>query len=317
MLSTSNGTPSAHACQVVCRQQLGDLLLHEPAIGWLARQYGAPVMVRARAALAPLVALMPHAASTATAIPPIRHSFCFDAKLASAWRTLAPPGTHRVLVAPAKKIHWLHRWLFAETHPFAKGDRYTALALYEAVGGMPAAFAPPRLNMPPADWLPADMPEIYGVVHPASAWQKKSWSADRWIAALAALQLPYPLVLTAGPAAWEVELCRSIAAGLRQAGGRAVDCAGMTSLRQYLALLSRSRLTLCVDGSASHVSAAFARPTFTLFGPTHPVHWHWPAAHARYLSARDFSAASYPPADAIPPAAVAAAIRAFLAEQPP
>jgi ADP-heptose:LPS heptosyltransferase len=34
---------------------------------------------------------------------------------------------------------------------------------------------------------------------------------------------------------------------------------------------------LTVDGAASHLGSAFAVNTLTLFGPTNPRNWHYPA----------------------------------------
>ena len=72
--------------------------------------------------------------------------------------------------------------------------------------------------------------------------------------------------------------------------------------------------TLCIDGSASHFSAAFGRPTLTLFGPTNPLHWHWPTPISRRLYAGDFIAERKPPTGAIPRAAVLEAALGLLAE---
>lgn len=312
MSNTPLGSGRAQGARVVCRQQLGDLLLHEPAIRHLAQGGGAPTDVIVRDGLQTLVRLMPHAR---VATGPVRAAttYCFDTKVVSVWQALWPPAGRRILVAPAKRFRAWHRLAFGELRPFAKGDRYTALALFEAVGGAPADFAPPTLMPPPEDWLPPNLPAAYGVLHPASAWRKKAWQAERWIAALAAVPLPCPLVLTAGSADWEVALCNEIADGLRAAGVAVDNRAGKTGLKQYLALLAQARFLLCVDGSAGHIAAAFGRPTLVLFGPSNPVHWHWPTARNRMISALAFSNERYPSANAIPPAAVAAELGVLLA----
>jgi ADP-heptose:LPS heptosyltransferase len=307
------GSGRAQNVRVVCRQQLGDLLLHEPAIRHLAQVSGAPVTVVAREGLGPLVDLMPHA--QASKPNDCTTAFCFDTKAVSVWQALWPPAPRqRILVAPAKRFRFWHRLACSELRPFDKGDRFTALALFEAVGGNTADFAPPALNPPPADWSPPALPAVYGVLHPTSAWRKKAWQPAHWIAALTATPPPVPLVLTSGPADWEVALCREIEAGLRAAGITVDNRAGTTGLRQYIALLSGAHFLLCVDGSAGHIAAAFGRPTLTLFGPSNPVHWHWPTARHRRVSALDYSNERHPSADAVPPTAIATEFASLLAE---
>ncbi len=312
MSNTPIGTSCAQGIRVVCRQQLGDLLLHEPAIRHLAKADGLPVDVVARDGLRALVDLMPHARQSDAPIR-IATAYCFDTKVVSLWQTLWPPATHRILIAPTKRFRAWHRLAFGELRALAKGDRYTALALFEAVGGDPMKFVPPELTPPPLDWLPHDLPSTYGLLHPSSAWRKKAWQPGRWIAALAAVQLPCPLVLTAGSTDWEVALCREIADGLRATGVTVDNRAGKTGLKQYLALLAQARFLLCVDGSAGHIAAAFGRPTLTLFGPSNPVHWHWPTTRNRMLSALAYSSERHPSANAIPVTAVAAELESLLA----
>lgn len=315
MSNTPLGSGRAQGVRVVCRQQLGDLLLHEPAIRHLAKTSGAPVDVVARDGLRTLVDLMPHARH-GTAPARATTAYCFDTKAVSLWQALWPPTRRRILVAPAKRFRFWHRLACSELRPFDKGGRYTALSLFEAVGGDPADFAPPALLAPPADWLPAGLPPVHGVLHPTSAWRKKAWRPEHWVAALTAAPPPCPVVLTGGAADWEIALCGEIEAGLRAAGIAVDNRAGRTGLKQYLALLAGARFLLCVDGSAGHIAAAFGRPTLTLFGPSNPMHWHWPTARNRMVAALAHSAERHPSADAIPPAAVAAEFASLLMELP-
>lgn len=304
--------------RVICRQQLGDLLLHQPTIECLAQQSGHDVAIVTREGHRPLVDVMP-GAHFGNFQPGLRHgrTYCFDGKVYSTLRSLHPRGDGRTLVIPAKKRRLLHRLAFDTFASLDKGMQYTAQAIYRAAGCPPDRFAPPRLLPPPADWLPSDLPADYLLLHPTSAWQRKSWPAAHWIALLAELRLPLPVLLTSGPSDWERAQCAEIAAGLRAAGLAHLNLSGTTSLRQYIALLSQARLTLCVDGSSSHIAAAYRRPTFTLFGPSNPAHWHWPTAYSRCLWAGDYSSERHPAAAAIPPAAAAAALREFCREVQP
>jgi len=292
---------------VVYRKQLGDVLLLQPALTRLARR--GSVGIATRPGFADLISLMPGNIVQAPRWPKARQLYCLDPGRGALVYGVLNRGADRHLLTSRSKLRWWHPLLFPNIRSVPANDAYRAAMFCEMLTGDRSEFQPPVLNLPPAEWMPSELPENYGVIHPTAAWKHKTWAPGKWIEALDNLGTGRHWVISSGPAAWERELASELARGL---GRRASDLGGRTSLRQYLALLSRSAVTLCVDGSASHLSAAFGRPTLTLFGPTNPLHWHWPSQTTPRLSASDFSTERRPPVDAIPVAAVSHATRQLL-----
>lgn len=302
------------AALIVTRKQLGDLLLLQPAMEHLHMHEGCELYIRARGDFADLYGLMPcqprPAAAFADAV--FDRLYCFEASkstsLACAWAR-----SHRKLLGLTRqRLPQWQRWLFDEIRVGDASSSYRGAIFHALAGGDPARFAPPALHSPPPVWLPSCLPEQYYVLHPTAAWQRKTWDVAGWREVVVELHRRVGLtcILTSGPASWEVGMATAIADAL---DAPIVNLAGRTDLKQYLAVLSRAAGTLCIDGSASHLSAAFGRPTLTLFGPTNPLHWHWPTQATPRLFAGDFVAEKKPPASAIPRAAVRDAALALLA----
>jgi ADP-heptose:LPS heptosyltransferase len=79
-----------------------------------------------------------------------------------------------------------------------------------------------------------------------------------------------PVVLTGGTTEWERGLCAGMADGV----DGVTNLGGQTHLRGVMAVASRARMVLAVDGFVSHLASAFRRPCMTFFGPTNVNHWH-------------------------------------------
>ena len=284
---------------LIYRKQLGDLVLLQPAIQLLAERHGAEILLRTREGFADVLSLMPGRVSLAgRVVRPLGQVFCFDTKWSSLSDALLalPAKRHLVLTRPDRA--WWHPLFFSALWNVSrKLDEYRGLAFHRTLGGKD--FKPPRLNMPPADWQPSGLPERYFLLHPTSAWQRKTWPASSWIAMLERLLMAsdLPLVVTSGNEAWEQEMAAEIASRFPD---RLINLGGKTSLRAYLSLLAKAELVLTVDGSASHLAAAFGRRVLTLFGPTNPLHWHFPTARSTRLSAADYVGGRRPPVAAIP-----------------
>jgi ADP-heptose:LPS heptosyltransferase len=293
---------------VVYRKQLGDTLLLQPALETLSTR--GSVALSARPGFEALLVLMPGPVEAAPRwLPRARRVYCLEATGAAVGYTAQALGTHRILaLSKDEASRWL-RPIFDETLIIPGGDKYRAALFHDMVGGKCEQFRPPRLHRAPDDWRPPGLPAAYGVIHPTSAWQRKTWSAQNWIRALSGLRTDLPWVVSSGPSDWEVTLAETLANGL---GGGTVCLAGLTTLRQFLGLLSGASAVVCVDGSASHLAAAFGKPTLTLFGPTNPLHWHWPSPRTPRLWAAEFAAEKKPAVDAIPVPAVRAAVVALL-----
>ncbi|MBL8484240.1 MAG: glycosyltransferase family 9 protein [Rhodocyclaceae bacterium] len=298
---------------VIFHKQLGDVLLMEPTVYKLYEATGHTVGVATRKGFAPLIALMPHARAVGACLPGrARHAIAFDASFKSAAAAAMSLAPSKELVLIQKKLQrpW-HRLIFRNNIRYpADTEKYRARYYFDAVAG-DAEFRPPQLDRPPDAWKPDAIPADYCVLHTTSAWKSKSWPAEKWVQTLDELarQGVGPFLLTGGAAEWERAYIGSIMQATR---AECVDLSGRTGLGQYLWLIAHARLVLCIDGSATHIAAAFRRPAVSLFGPTHPIHWHWPAENSVLIDARAYAPERKPPTDAIPVSAVIAATQALL-----
>lgn len=264
-------------------------------------------MLATRPAFSPLLTLMEH-----VVVMP-RGLFCsasevisFDPRSRACWEAFTTfTSKKRLIVSQEKQLKPWHS-LFFPTERLVRDDsaQYRAEYFFDViVENSSMSFRPPRLAMPPKDWLIEGLPSEYVLVHPTSAWKRKCWLPEHWALTMRELERSGigPFVVTGGSEAWEIEHVRAIAAN----GGAFIDLAGKTSLRQYLAVVANAKAVLCVDGSSSHLAAAFGKPTVTLFGQSSPLHWHFPAKHSRAIDAREFcSTEKRPSVSKIPPEAV-------------
>lgn len=298
---------------VIFRKQLGDVLLLQPALERLAQQHG-HVSLYVRPGFADLLALMPGDIRLDAGhwLPSCRDVYCLEARPAAMLYAARALGAKKHLLLSRDIAPWWQRLIFDRYVVEAGSDCYRAELYQRLLCGTDDDFRAVRLNRPPADWLPAGLPARYAVIHPTAAWRSKTWPASHWIELLQNLDSGREWVLTAGNAPWEIALAEEIVAGL---AGRVkvLNLAGRTTLRGFLAVMAGASATLCVDGSASHISAAFGHPTLTLFGPTSATRWHQPSPLSHCLKAGDFVAERKPPVSAIPVAAVVDRARAVLA----
>jgi ADP-heptose:LPS heptosyltransferase len=277
---------------VIFRKQLGDVLLLEPALSKLAASAGAPVMLATRPGFGPLLSLMedvlpaPHS--------PLRRAgivISFDpTPKACLWALTTLSAEKKIIVTHPKHLRPWHNWIFRDgCMAIDESKLYRAEYFFNVMPCQSSfPFRPPRLRQPPSAWLPADLPESYILLHATSAWQRKSWPLAYWAQVLAHLHAQGigPFVVTGGNAPWESEYV----AALEQAAGiPLINLCGKTPLTSYLAVVNKASLVLCIDGSATHLATAFQRPSVTLFGPTHPLHWHYPSPIATLIDAREYA----------------------------
>jgi len=292
---------------VIYHKQLGDVLLLEPALAKLSLMTGTNVTLATRPAFHPLLALMEQvSALPGGAFRRASQVISFDPRSRAcleALTTFAPD--KRLIVSQEKQLKPWHAFFFP-TERLVRDDsaQYRAEYFFDVIAeNSSMSFRPPRLAMPPKDWSMEGLPSEYVLVHPTSAWKRKCWLPEHWALTMRELERCGigPFVVTGGSEAWEIEHVREIAAN----GGKFIDIAGKTSLSQYLAVVANAKAVLCVDGSSSHLAAAFGKPTVTLFGPSSPLHWHFPTHNLRAIDARDFcSTEKRPSVSKIPPEAV-------------
>ncbi len=104
-------------------------------------------------------------------------------------------------------------------------------------------------------------------MNPGAAYgSAKRWPAERFAAVAARVVRAGGFVVVLG-AATERALGDAIAAGL---GPRAVNAAGLTTLRDAMAILACCRRLVTNDSGPMHVAAALGVPVTAMFGPTDP-----------------------------------------------
>ena len=288
---------------LIFRKQLGDVLLLEPALAKLAASAGSPVMLASRPAFNPLLHLMENVLPAPRT--PLRRAatvISFDpTPKACLWALTTLALEKKLIVTRPKYLRPWHSHIFPDgCTSLDESHHYRAEYFFNAIScSATIPFRPPRLQMPPAPWLTVNLPEKFILLHPTSAWQRKSWPVNLWAQTLAKLHAlgVGPFVVTGGNAPWEAEY---VAALEQTSGIPLINLCGKTSLTAYLAVVSKASLVLCVDGSATHLAAAFQRPSITLFGPTHPLHWHFPTSIATLLDARNYSEETKPAVANIP-----------------
>ena len=273
-------------CYAVFHKQLGDLVLLQPALARLQARHGGVVHLLTRSGHEPLVSLLPGVKlQRGPAVMPRSRLYGFDGTRKSALRSLMAPAWSRMAVFPQRdEREWYHPLIFRPTLQPALGEEYVAEYYWRhlpwpSVG----AFMPPKLELPPAEWQPQSFrQEPFLLLNPTSGWQKKSWTPDGWAEVIRAVrrQTGWRVVMTSASEPWQLKHCREIK---ERAGSEVESLASGTSLREFLWLCSRARGVLGVDGSASHLAAAFGIKNLTLFGPTNMRNWHRPGEISRAL----------------------------------
>jgi ADP-heptose:LPS heptosyltransferase len=289
---------------IVSDKQLGDVLLLQPSAQHLAQAWGHPTALFVREAFQPLIALMPGCAWGPEVNGKFSQVWTTNWSSKAVWQAFRLRTAERLLIInKPRHLRWWYRFLFHEVRLESAMNEYWARYFWRVVSGLPdVEFVPPKLNPPPTEWRHPQQPEgPFLLINPTAAWSRKFWGVKQWAETIAQLADRYslPVVIAGGGSEREVAHCQAIADG---SGTAVINLAGKTSMQQYLHLLSKARLVLCIDGAASHLAQAFDVPTVTVFGPTHEGKWHWPTPRHCVLAARHFvDPAEYGPKDKLSP----------------
>jgi ADP-heptose:LPS heptosyltransferase len=270
----------------IFHKQIGDLVLLEPTLRRLAQASSSAVDLITRSTFEPLVSLMP--AIRFRSKPSLRAYdalWCFDGTSKSAFFSLLSRAARKhLLIEPGAPVRWNHRTVFSNIFAPDLGQTYIAEYYWRHTDvGSNEQFGPPKLEVPPAAW---DFPlcsKGYLHVNPTSGWKSKNWTPEKWACTIDRLmQLGIgPTVMTSGRQEWQKEHCERICQRLKSP---IENVAGLTTLEGYLSIIWRAKLVLTVDGSASHIAAAYQRKCVTLFGHTSPMHWHRETGHSRAVT---------------------------------
>lgn len=124
------------------------------------------------------------------------------------------------------------------------------------------------------------------VLAPGAGWLGKQWPAERFAEIGDRLRREAGFAVVLVGSAGEIELCRSVAARMREP---AASLAGRTSLAQLAALLESAALFVGNDSGPMHLAACFQIPSVVCFGPTVASKWAPRHARARVLQHEDCS----------------------------
>jgi ADP-heptose:LPS heptosyltransferase len=260
----------------VYHKQLGDTLLLQPALARLAHQDGEPVGLIARPAFKDLIDLMPGVQFTTWRdAPHVQRLLAYDAGDHSSFISLWCRAREKhLLTFSSFYVRFFHRWIFNRIHLRDQEQMYRGRYFWCSTPGDDTdSFEPPRLNAPPESWLPQGLPSgPFVLIHATSAWQRKCLPTGSWRPMIERVKqvTGMPVVLTGGTTEWERGLCAGMADGV----DGVTNLGGQTHLRGVMAVASRARMVLAVDGFVSHLASAFRRPCMTFFGPTNVNHWH-------------------------------------------
>lgn len=305
---------------VIFYKQLGDVLLLEPALAKLAAAYQRKVILHTRNDFAPLVELMENVKIAGfPAMEKVSKLISFNPTQRAALTALLMNAESKVAVFKSPSIiRWWHHLAYTDGCLWhADSLIYRPRYFFDATPCEAVQpYRPPQLLPPPEDWFPSNIPSRYVLLHGTSAWKRKSWPAEKWAKVLDQLHDAGigPFVCTSGSAYWELNFIQELE---RSTQASILNLAGQTDLKAYLALVAKAKMVLCIDGSVTHIAAAFRRPCVTLFGPTNPVHWHSPSEHTELVSARQFTnEAPYSMSDIPIDAVVKSALNLWAQESP-
>ena len=108
-------------------------------------------------------------------------------------------------------------------------------------------------------------------IHPASRWKFKCWPAQQNAELIRALaERGERVVVTAASNSEERALVQEI---LKFTDVPVLNLAGKLSIKELVALISKAKLSICVDSMPMHVASAVGTPVVALFGPSGDVEW--------------------------------------------
>lgn len=308
----------------IIHKQLGDTVLLEPALRKLAQDSGEKVALLCPKQFEPLIDLMPHtrlASGRRRWFPDQVWAYDWGGRSARAAAITCCCNRH-LLIPNADWVRFGCRLVFRHINAKPYLNRHVSRYFWEetSVTANVEGFRHVRLESPPMEWEAAFWKEEpYLLLNPVSAWKRKSYDAVKWARVLAhARELDLPrVVMTGGTEAWQKEHCAQIAAVALSRGISVEDVSGRTSLREFMHLISRAAMVLCIDGAAAHLARGFCVPCVTIFGPSYRWMWHEEDELNLAVDAKDFSHESRPDAALVPEEIIMRAVTRLAAMRSP
>jgi len=100
---------------------------------------------------------------------------------------------------------------------------------------------------------------------PPTRWETKLYPSRYWRRVISALVEKTTVVLLGGPG--DAELCRE---AIGDAGDRAINLAGQTDIRQFVAVTASCGGVVCCDSAAALIAPAVGLRSVVMIGPTRP-----------------------------------------------
>jgi len=274
---------------VIFHKQLGDLVLLEPALRRLAHGNSHTIDLITRSGFQPIGSLIPFVKfRTRPSAKCYEALWCFDDRRKSAFYSLLTRAREKhLLINPGASIQWYHSRIFPTILKPDHGRLYISEYYWKHIlDGDHGSFQAPELAPPPKEWAYPVSSSKYLHVNPTSGWRSKNWTPERWATTINRLAEHGigPVVMTSGMQDWQRKHCAAICRQLTQPA----ECiAGETTLENYIWVIWNAKAVLTVDGSASHIAAAFRRKCLTLFGHTNAICLHRETAYSQALVTGD------------------------------
>ena len=117
------------------------------------------------------------------------------------------------------------------------------------------------------------------IIHTAVSEEKRAFPVEKWQALLPALYEATGKTMLLTGTAGQHDFIENIMGKI----AHCINCAGMFSMAEFIALIERSPLIITVNTSAVHIAAATQTPAVVLYALTNPQHTSWKsAAHTLY-----------------------------------
>ena len=116
--------------------------------------------------------------------------------------------------------------------------------------------------------LPSDLSlrQSYCVIIPGASWEPKMWPVENFITTAQTICAGRDLRVLVCGTAQEQNICQRIVVGL---GDRASNCAGKTTLLQFIEIIRNSVLVIANDSGAVHIAVATNTPAVCIVGGGH------------------------------------------------
>ena len=188
-----------------------------------------------------------------------------------------------------------HRLLPNSNRDVPAHARYWRVAEALGVGDLPRTTHIPIFENDRL-WATEHLKELTGpilAVHPGARWKTKRWPAEKFAAVVTKASETFGASVVTVGSRKETEFTQPIVEAVLARGGRALDLAGVTNLKQLAAVLQAADVLLSNDSGPMHLAAGLGTPVVGVFTCTSPVISGPPGDHHALVSTSVSCAAGY------------------------